>query len=506
MPSRAIIPEDPGYHDEGHRVVKLSCSKLTRGNATLIRVLEDMSIKNAQLAVRGSIILNNMIIMCVSENIPVPEDFMDQTFLARALNWNFASKLHRLRNETLADAVAGTFSYDNMDSRTVDPSTRFVIPNEDLLGHAWLIDNLVTEFKTNIHVAIKAKWRAFINDSISTFKQVNELPKYSNVLKEIKRLIYNPVGPPQSGAPHPLTLESWNLIEFHRRGFGVLDTNAPLNDAYFSNSDLYHHHVYHFGKCLERQCEAEQQHDQQFTKCLPLPMCEMGKRRSIHIDKKGLYWIICELKKRYQAAGHFPPHLSTQRFNKMVKAQAKFDENMYWDWIHRLFRINNVITHNKVFSKNGIGLTTDGVSVSVHYKKYIEQNPNAKTKAIRSVRARINSVRRAKRRVTPIVKQSIKTKDEKTTNEMDMDGKQSEFVCVLRIVYTQIRTSACFQQIFPHCFCIVIRGAQTSCTCMYVMVMACYSRSWSLLAGVTMLEQRLMQLSKDQINGTAVAS
>ena len=122
MPSRAIIPEPPGFHDEGHRVVKLSCSKLARGNSTLIRVLEDMSIKNAQLAVRGSIILNNMIMMCVSENIPVPEDFMDQTFLARALNWNFASKLHRLRNETLEDAVAGTYAYDNIDSCTVDPT------------------------------------------------------------------------------------------------------------------------------------------------------------------------------------------------------------------------------------------------------------------------------------------------------------------------------------------------------------------------------------------------
>ena len=61
IPSQAIIPKDPGFYDKGHCIVKLSCSKLARGSTTLIKVLEDMLIKNAQLAVRGSIVLNNMI-------------------------------------------------------------------------------------------------------------------------------------------------------------------------------------------------------------------------------------------------------------------------------------------------------------------------------------------------------------------------------------------------------------------------------------------------------------
>ena len=84
MPSRAIIPDPPGFHDEGLRCIKLSCAKLARGNKVLIDVIEAMTIKNAQLAVRGNIILNNMVMMCVSENIPIPEDFMDQKFLAHA--------------------------------------------------------------------------------------------------------------------------------------------------------------------------------------------------------------------------------------------------------------------------------------------------------------------------------------------------------------------------------------------------------------------------------------
>ena len=66
--------------DERHRVVKLSCSKLARGNQVLIDVIEDMTVKNAQLAVRASIILNNMVMMCVSENMPVPEKFYGPIF------------------------------------------------------------------------------------------------------------------------------------------------------------------------------------------------------------------------------------------------------------------------------------------------------------------------------------------------------------------------------------------------------------------------------------------
>ncbi len=224
----AIIPDPPGNVDEGHRCVKLSCAKLARGNRVLIDVIEAMTIKNAQLAVRGSIILNHMVMMCVSENIPIPDDFMNQQFLAHALNWNFAktpAALQGIVDPTLRDAVVGHFVYHDNDLNQVDPTTRFVIPDDnDLLGNGWLIDYLVTTFTTNIRVAITSKWKAFINDSIDTFKMINGLDKYSNVPKEMKRLIFNPTKPPISGAPHPLTREAWELIEFHRRGFGVFDT------------------------------------------------------------------------------------------------------------------------------------------------------------------------------------------------------------------------------------------------------------------------------------------
>ncbi len=308
----------------------------------LIDVIEEMAIKNLQLAVRGSIILSHMVMMCVAENFPIPDNFMNQQFLAHALNWNFAKTpeaLQKIVDPTLRDAVAGHFVYHDNDPNQVDPTTRFVIPSgdNDLLGNAWLIDYLVTTFTTNIRVAITSKWKAFINDNIVTFKMINGLNKYSNIPKEMKRLIFNPTKPPMSGAPHLLSCEAWELIEFHRRGFGVFDTDESLDDSYFKDENLYPWHVFHFGKCLEQQCELENQHKQSFPKRMPLPMCNIGQRNSIHIDKKGLYCILQEMQKHYLALGLFPPNLSEARFNNLVSQQRQFTHGMYHDWITHLF-------------------------------------------------------------------------------------------------------------------------------------------------------------------------
>jgi hypothetical protein len=158
-------------------------------------------------------------------------------------------------------------------------------------------------FAANIRTSIQAKWRAVVNDSIQSFKQIHDLDAKSDLLKEIEHLIFNPSSSPSTIPLHPLTEETWSLVYFHRYGFQLHDTEASLDDAYFQNEELYHHHVFHFGKCFERQCELEQMYGLDLKKRLPLPMCAMGQRNSIQIDKKGLYWILCELKKgaRHQA-------------------------------------------------------------------------------------------------------------------------------------------------------------------------------------------------------------
>ena len=198
-----------------------------------------------------------------------------------------------------------------------------------MFGQAWLIDNLVVMFAANIRTSIQAKWRAVVNDSIQSFKQIHDIDAKSDLLKEIKRLIFNPSSSPSTTHLHPLTEETWALVDFHRHGFQLHDSDSSLDDGYFKNEELYHHHVFHFGKCLERQCELEQIHGLDLKKRLPLPMCAMGQRNSIQIDKKGLYWILRELKKRCEASGRYPGHLSFQLFQTLEKKQAMFDSNSY---------------------------------------------------------------------------------------------------------------------------------------------------------------------------------
>ena len=55
-------------------------------------------------------------IICVSENIPIPENFMNQKFLAHTLNWKLVEHLDKIENETLRHAVANTFVYHKIDT------------------------------------------------------------------------------------------------------------------------------------------------------------------------------------------------------------------------------------------------------------------------------------------------------------------------------------------------------------------------------------------------------
>ena len=77
-----------------------------------------------------------------------------------------------------------------------------------MFGQAWLIDNLVVMFAANIRTSIQAKWRAVINDSIKSFKQIHDIDAKSDLLKEIKRLIFNPSSSPSTIHLHPLTEET----------------------------------------------------------------------------------------------------------------------------------------------------------------------------------------------------------------------------------------------------------------------------------------------------------
>jgi len=174
-------------------------------------------------------------------------------------------------------------------------------------------------FAANIRTSIQAKWRAVINDSIKSFKQIHDIDAKSDLLKEIKHLIFNPSSSPSTTHLHPLTEETWALVDFHRHGFQLHDSDSSLDDGYFKNEELYHHHVFHFGKCLERQCELEQIHGLDLKKRLPLPMCAMGQHNSIQIV----------FEKRCKASGRYRGHLPFQLFQTLEKQQAMFNSISY---------------------------------------------------------------------------------------------------------------------------------------------------------------------------------
>ena len=59
----------------GERVIKLSLSRLAKNNCEFISVIQDMVIKNTEIAMRGYIIINYIVSSSIEQNIPLPSNF-----------------------------------------------------------------------------------------------------------------------------------------------------------------------------------------------------------------------------------------------------------------------------------------------------------------------------------------------------------------------------------------------------------------------------------------------
>ena len=59
----------------GERVIKLSLSRLAKNNCEFISVIQNMVIKNTEIAMRGSIIINYIVSSSIEQNIPLPSNF-----------------------------------------------------------------------------------------------------------------------------------------------------------------------------------------------------------------------------------------------------------------------------------------------------------------------------------------------------------------------------------------------------------------------------------------------
>ena len=108
-------------------VVKLSFSKLAKNNHLLIDVIQLMVIKNSQLAVRGTIIMNYLIIYCVANDINVPNNILHQTFVDQAFYPSFADNLSAVKDYIL---------------RKVISSIHIPVDDMSMIGVGWLVPYL----------------------------------------------------------------------------------------------------------------------------------------------------------------------------------------------------------------------------------------------------------------------------------------------------------------------------------------------------------------------------
>jgi hypothetical protein len=235
-----------------------------------------------------------------------------------------------------------------------------------------------------------------INDSVKSYQLIHNIDRYSPIIKEIKRQIYNPARAPPDDAPPVIPQAAQELIEFHHSGFLVEGDDVALDDDYFERSAAnYHHFVFHFGKCLERQCELEVVHKLELKKQHPLPMFNMGNHVSLQIDYNGLYYILKEYENRHHSSNTLQEH----PFLQLPTARARWKKQHFEFWVAYLFRIHEVVCGSKTFHKKGVNLTTDAVQVSIHYMKYIAPNPTAKKKIFKSATAWVNAKRQSKHKV-----------------------------------------------------------------------------------------------------------
>ncbi len=115
---------------------------------------------NSQIAVRGSMIMNYLVVYCSSNNLPIP-NLIDQALLYQAFaSYNSAPNILQLyiKDEYLLHVVMETIHFFPPPFRNNDGSV--------IEGKGWLIDYLCIMYTANIKASIKGKWKSIINNTI----------------------------------------------------------------------------------------------------------------------------------------------------------------------------------------------------------------------------------------------------------------------------------------------------------------------------------------------------
>ena len=292
-----VVKEDP-IEQWGERVIKKTLPDLVRTNQHInkelfINVIQQFVINNSEIAVRLGIIMHHIVMRCVDENRDLPQNFCAHDFIEKASNWQ------GWKTQPYALVLNAIARYGD-----------FIPSYNNLQGKSWLLGYLQNMYHGNIIASTKGKWRAVINDSIDAHARIHLQDAPDQVVVrtkyEIRRQILSPASARPNTAPN-LDQTSLELVGFHRQGFRC-EGNLPLTDFYIENNeDLYRHFILHYGHCLRRQENLENEWNNNhhptdrigLKKRIPLPFFNNGSRKSLQIDKKGLYWILSE----YERAG-----------------------------------------------------------------------------------------------------------------------------------------------------------------------------------------------------------
>jgi hypothetical protein len=220
-----IVQEDKLVRG-GERCIEVSFSRLVQISKKVqkkifIDTVQKFVINISEIVVRLSIIMNHIVMMCVRDNHNLPDNFCSREFVDQASNWsNWRRTPHPLILQAID--IYGDFS----------PSFN------NLEGKSWLLGYIGVMYTGNIITSTKSKWKAFIND-IKTYLRMHKqdaTEQHRNCTKwELWRQICSPTKPRPNTAPN-LNQDALDLVEFHRRGFGVWNTDQHITRGFINAS------------------------------------------------------------------------------------------------------------------------------------------------------------------------------------------------------------------------------------------------------------------------------
>ncbi len=290
---------------------------------------QKMVLKNTEIAVRCGKIMHHAVMNCVANNLPLIPDFTNRAFVKQALNYDIDL------NDELLIAAKEAF----------DP--HFTPVNEEMDGRPWLLGYLARFYRGNIVSLTKAKWKVVVKDSVDAFGICNlchatKQLRYQ-IKNEIRRQIFTPASDPPNNAPDLTRYEdAVELVQFHRNGFHLADDQV-LDKRYINkNKANICYFILHFGYCLQRQENLEQTWNDNhpfnqisLKKRLPLPFDKRQQRKLVYIDKKELYFILCEYLQAVRT-NHDNPNPDFEFLilaPEIPTAYRRFTAELFEDWM-----------------------------------------------------------------------------------------------------------------------------------------------------------------------------